>query len=445
MGRTDHKTLLNEYELQQHLVPEPESLPLGGAPLLPSPFRACTLLAPIGGATAVRNPSTLSVIFLIGFLSQEQEPARVETPETAAEQQAETAPPPPPPGLLPLKEVAEIDTVGYPGAPLLVHEGLLIVVSREGVVEAYNVQTGAFCWKLGFPGRELLSPRPVPEGLLLSLRRGAVIQVEVLTGKILKETPTPIPLAIAPLPGGTVYHLASFEGEIVAYDPLSGNTLWRASSGEPPAALARGDGLVVVSGARGSLTAMEAGSGEIRWRLRGRGAFAAPAVFDAKGEKLYVGDEAGTFYCVSTKNGKIDYRWETGAAIASPALIEADVVYVVSYANTLFAYRAGSGNELWRVNLPGRPASGPVRVGLRLVVATLDGQIVEVNPFERGRLGSQPYQAPSNIRPAPAFAPPYAALTLYTGGVLLLETGSPPVPAKEQEPTPPPKESMPKR
>ena len=118
------------------------------------------------------------------------------------------------------------------------------------------------------------------------------------------------------------------------------------------------------------------------------------------------------------------FRWETGAAIVSPALVEDDRVYVTSYAATLFAYQAGNGHEQWRLNLPGRPASGPVKVNQRIILATKDGFVVEVDPL-RGRQGATPYRAPADIRPRPSFRPPYAVVTLRSGKVLLLETTPP--------------------
>jgi outer membrane protein assembly factor BamB len=340
--------------------------------------------------------------------------------------------------LLPLRKIAEIQPADFPETEALFQGGVLVVPSRGGVVEGFSVETGERLWKLGFPENEFLQPRAAPGGTLLSLRDGTLLEVETSTGEIRAQTSSPIPLAVAPLVGDTLNVLASPAGDIVAVDPESAQTIWTAETGETPSALSMGNNLVVVSGAAATLTAIDAQTGRLKWTMRGRGPFRAPAVFDAEGERLYIGDEAGTFYSLSSKDGKKHYRWEHGVAIVHPPLLEDDHLYVVSYGNTLTAYHAGNGHELWRFNLPGRPASKPVRVRDRLVVATMDGYVVEVNPV-RGRRGTTPYRAPTGLRAKASFRPPYAALTLLSGKILLLET-APPEPERT---TPTDEESQP--
>jgi outer membrane protein assembly factor BamB len=370
------------------------------------------------------TPTLLSLSLALMLLSTrfQQNPPQ-ETPES---EQAEPfvgppAPPPPPPGLLPLRELAEIKPSNYPEPPALFHEGTLVVVCRGGVVEGFDAETGEFLWKLGLPGKVFLPPRATSRGILLSTADGTLLEADASTGEISKESVAPIALALAPLISDTIHVLASPEGEVVAIDPATDQPLWRVEIGEAPGALAKGGDLVVVSGSRDTLTAVEVVSGQIRWSLRGRGPFRAPAVFDAKAERLYIGDGAGVFYSLSAKNGKVRYRWELGAAIVHPVLLEGDRLYLVSYANTLTAYRAGNGHEMWRFNIPGRPASQPVRVNQRIAVATMEGFIVEVSP-DRGRRRGSPYKAPTSIRANASFYPPYAALTLLPGPILLLET-----------------------
>lgn len=383
---------------------------------------------------------------------QEKKPPPPQQERQQRSLQGQDEPPPsvpaPPPGLLPLEVVADIDTSGTPLPPPLFHEDALIVVGQDGTVEAYQAETGEFLWKLGFPNEELLPPQPIPEGLLLPFRKGTLLVVASSNGEILRELQVPGPMGIPPVMYENILFLASPEGVITAYDSSSSQVFWTTPTNEPPAALAKGGDLLIVSGSEATLTAINTKNGQIKWTFRSRGAFEAPAVFDAKAERLYIGDGAGTFYSLSAKNGKAHYRWETGGAIPYPVLVEGKTIYVVSYANTLFAYRTGNGHELWRVNLPGRPASGPTRAGVRLVVATFDGHVAEVDPM-RGRLAGQPFKAPDTLRPHPCFSPPYAALTLYMGRILLLATQQPtpePPPMDlEGPPRPPPKkETAPK-
>jgi hypothetical protein len=181
--------------------------------------------------------------------------------------------------------------------------------------------------------------------------------------------------------------------------------------GEASLALASSGGTIFASGSDRMLTAVEAGGGQ-RWRFRGRSGFHAPAVFTQ--DRLYIGNDAGEFYCLTLSSGDTEFRWATGASIRFAALVEERFVYVTSFGNELYAYQARGGAERFRVSLPGRPASGPVRFGQRLVVATYDGAIVEVDP-QKGAV-VKTYEAPGELAAPPAFlaALPSKASSAFT-------------------------------
>lgn len=328
-----------------------------------------------------------------------------------------TSPPPPPkkppPGLLPVGEVARLDYPPRERPKLLLYGNHLVVVGRSGFAEGYHAETGAFAWKLGLPGEELFQPivfeaAPVERGetdvltVVLSSPSGYVVFVNGLTGEIQQETRLPFELALPPTRGpGNVLYFATPSGEVVAYDVDADEVVFQTETGERPLAVASSDSVLVVSGDSQTLTALELPSGTPRWTFRGRAAFHASAVFDDSGNRVYIGDDAGEIYCLEAGTGEVKFRWSTGAAIRSPALVEGERVYWTSFANTLFAFHASSGDEHWRANLPGRPATGPMRVRNRLVVATYDGILVEINPG-RGQVGER-YRAPGEILEPPSF------------------------------------------
>ena len=363
--------------------------------------------------------ASLGAAVLLGLGAQEPTPPQ--------------APPAPPPGLLPLTVLAEIDPADPPVRSAVLHEGLVLLLTGNGVVEAFGSSNGEPLWKLGFPGEPLLAPRYLPEKILLSSGNGTLFLVLASSGEISEKLSVGTPLALGPwLAGGTLF-LATPEGAVVAYDWSGRKERWRTETGESIRNLALGGERLLVSGGQRTLTALDRASGAVSWRLRARGAFEAPAIFDQEAGRIYVGDTAGDFYCLEAENGEIRFRWETGAAIESPVLLEPEHVFVVSFANTLFAYRPGNGHLLWRANLPGRPAGPAVRVAGRIAVATLNGYVVEFDA-QTGKPGSAPYSAPEEILAQPSFQPPLVALTLRTGRVLLLKTGSPPPESKETSP-----------
>jgi len=338
------------------------------------------------------------------------------------------------PGLLPLVPLAEVDLGSRAVGPALFYEGSLIVVTEAGEALRLDSKTGDLLWKLGLPGSKLLPPCLFSEALLIVNGAGTLLLVDPVTGTIQDELSTGISPALPPLCQDSVVFLATAERVILGYDVENRQEIWRAAIQEPPLAMAVGGDLLVVSDRAGALHALDSKMGLIRWQFQGRGTFPAPAVFDSKNERLFIGDTRGIFYSLSVRNGKVHYRWASGAAIPLSPLVEEDRIYVASYANTLFCYRPGNGHELWRVNLPGRPAAPPARARRRIVVVTFDGHVAEYG--SGGTTGSPLYTAPREILPLPTLMPGGLALPLRSGRLLLLQTQAPPpktVPGEESQ------------
>jgi outer membrane protein assembly factor BamB len=352
-------------------------------------------------------PVFLSAMLLAEAGRQEaRPPAPTETPDSGQTLEAPQPPPGPPEGILPVAEIARIEHGPRERPRVLLQGDALILVTDGGSVELYRAETGEFKWKLGLPGEALQTPvvlAPDPLELLVSTNSGKLLFVDGTTGAITREIALGFEIALAPFVGdGATLYLGTPSGAVVAYDSKSESESFRVETGERPNAFSRAGDTLVVSGAGRSLTAIDAGRGTIRWSLAARAGFSAAATFSDRADRLYVGDDAGEFYCLDAASGGIRFRWSTGAAVRAPALVSGKQVYVVSYGNTLYAYDAGGGSEQWRVNLPGRPVTGPVLVHRRLMVATFDGVLLEVS-LDLGTAGER-YAAPGELTSAPAFA-----------------------------------------
>jgi hypothetical protein len=120
-------------------------------------------------------------------------------------------------------------------------------------------------------------------------------------------------------------------------------------------------------------------------------------------DRLFVGSTDNFFYCLATDNGRVKWRWRTGADVIGLPIVDAHSVYFVSLDNVLRALDRRDGHQRWKRPLPVRPLSGPIQVGDRLLVAGLgseasayrmrDGVLVAavVSPAE---LAAVPYAAP---------------------------------------------------
>ena len=326
---------------------------------------------------------------------------------------APAPPPKPPDGLLPVEELTRFSFTPTDRPQALLYGAHLLIVGSTGFVEGRDAATGEFAWKLGLPGEQLYDPVVFEAGplvgghtdaftVVLSEPSGHVLLVDGLTGEIRQEARLPFELALPPIRGpDDIVFFATPSGDILAYDVLTKEVIFQTATGETPLALASTNSLLVVSGADQRLTALDLPAGTLRWTFTGRAGFYAPAAFDQNGARVYVGDDTGELYCLDVADGKVKFRWSTGAAIRSSVLIEGSRLYLASWANTLFAFNARTGDEHWRTNLPGRPATRPMRVGNRLLVGTFDGVLVEIDPA-RGRPGKR-YVAPGEIVVPPSF------------------------------------------
>lgn len=324
--------------------------------------------------------------------TQEGEPA-VDEEGPEEEDLEEVAPPPPPPpdGLLPVAELARFEHSPRDRPHLLLLRDFLVVVTRSGLAHGIDLTTGELQWKLGLPGEELFPSVVLPPhedlSLLLSTPSGRLFLLDGRTGRIESEKQLPFPLARAPfVSDASVLYAGTPEGVIHGFDLESDTEIFATAIGEAPSAFASSSNLLAVSGAGQTLTGLDPVTGVVKWTHVGRGPFRAPATFGDDRTRLYIGSDTGEFYCLDATTGKVKFKWATGASIRSPALVEGDRVYVSTYSNTVYAYGARNGHEQWRADLPGRPASGPVRLYQRLMVATQDGMLIEIEPT-RGHLG----------------------------------------------------------
>jgi len=93
---------------------------------------------------------------------------------------------------------------------------------------------------------------------------------------------------------------------------------------------------------------------------------------------LFAGSTDRVIYCLMTKDGRVDWHWQTGGNVIGVPAADEGHVYFVSLDNVLRAMHPVTGAQLWFRPLPFRPAWGPARAGATVVVA---GQTSGVRAF----------------------------------------------------------------
>ena len=80
------------------------------------------------------------------------------------------------------------------------------------------------------------------------------------------------------------------------------------------------------------------------------GVFSSPAVVDGV---VYVGSHDSYVYALDADSGQLRWRYETGFWVRSSPTVVDGVVYVGSYDDYVYALDAGSGQLRWRYEMGG--------------------------------------------------------------------------------------------
>jgi outer membrane protein assembly factor BamB len=273
------------------------------------------------------------------------------------------------------------DTCGDGGAGLIVAGGKVFVpISGTNSVLALDADTGQFRWQYGHADFAFNKAPAYHDGRLYVWRfrwgRSAVVALNAADGqelwtKVLKAKGVHDGRDGLAVSDGRVYCPdGGDEPAVVALDAKTGNQLWRRPLGTedgPCVVTPCAAGGLVFAGTRanfniskeGSTVALDAASGEIRWRVKNIFPY-RPAASDGQIVAISMSCSA------DLQNYALDAK--TGATLwvappfrlyhngyKGPAIL-ADLVLLKPYGNIIFALDRKTGKELWQFD--GRGSSG---------------------------------------------------------------------------------------
>ncbi len=235
-----------------------------------------------------------------------------------------------------------------------------------GRVAAYDLAYGTLLWMV----ESATSSEPVAgDGLVFLAEAGAVVARRDGEGALAWTWPMAAALA-APLAWASGWLVATEAGgAVVAFRAGDGHVVWRrelGSTAEVRATIA--SDRVHVSLEDGRVMALDIETGATVWERRLGGAPAEVLVVD---DRLFVGSRDNYFYNLRTIDGRVDWRWQTGADVTGLPVVDDRRVYFVSLDNVLRALDRRSGSQQWKRTLPLRPRSGPLAAADALIVAGL--------------------------------------------------------------------------
>ncbi len=258
------------------------------------------------------------------------------------------------------------------------------VGSERGTVYALDRQSGAVAWKATLGNAVRMAPVVVGDRLIVECMDNYIYALELATGTVKWKFVRPdgsLGYAGPTLgPAGSI--LVCGESTVYRLNAATGQEIWRSSvGGKALGTPALSGGRVYVAGDGAGVVALDAETGERRWRFRvgdektGPDWFGSPLVV---GKTLYVSSYRRNVYALDATTGKL--KWSTkvlGSALARPALDEKrELLYLssITYRDnpTLTALSTRTGTQVWDYKL-GSLMAAPALLGGRLYLASTNG------------------------------------------------------------------------
>jgi outer membrane protein assembly factor BamB len=272
-------------------------------------------------------------------------------------------------------------------------------------------------WKFPTGDRIVSSPVHADGTIYFGGDDGNVYAVDAADGRQLWKRRTGGPVAATPAINGDLLYVGSYDGKFYAFDKRTGAPRWKfATEGERRfeakglhglqpknqtiadpfdvflSSPVLGGGSVYFGSGDGNVYALDALSGDLKWKFRtGDVVHASPAYADGV---VFFGSWDSYFYAVDAKSGVEKWRFHGGEDAlmhnqvgfqSSPAIVNG-VVYVGCRDSNLYAIDAATGKEKWRFNNNGSwVISSPAVTQGKVIFGTSDSALYYVLDAETGK------------------------------------------------------------
>ena len=237
---------------------------------------------------------------------------------------------------------------------------------------------GRVKWRFHTDGRVIASPAIVGRTAFVGSTDGNLYAVDLGQGTLRWKLKTDARITSSPAVANGMVYVVSYDGNLYAADAASGALKWKFATGgerrfagthlhgvlpvaermpdpfdvflSSPAAY---DGTVYFGSGDGNVYAVDAASGQLRWKYgTGDVIHASPAIADGV---VYIGSWDSYFYALDAATGALKWRFKTGedpdihnqVGIQSSAAVADGMVYFGCRDSKFYALDASSGEKKW--------------------------------------------------------------------------------------------------
>ena len=321
-------------------------------------------------------------------------------------------------------EIIEVwdESIGYGSddqylklTPVIIDE-LIYAIDHEGLLLALNKSDGEEVWEAEFDEPVSGALGGDSNQLYFATYHGDVIAVDRLDGSEKWRFTVTSEVLSAPVSNGRQVVVQSIDGKIVSLNAASGKLMWRYDSNAPVLSI-RGtaspvidDDFTIAGFANGEMMAFQNLSGAPVWSASvgiPKGRTELERLVDIDGQPIIRDD---IVYSVSYQGKLVAIHLPTGREIWSKqqsSYRAVDIgfgnVYVVTAEDVVVAYNQATRTEVWKQeNLMYRQLTAPIAFGSTLVVADFEGYVhflsqIDGRFLERIRIDSDGVRAPMLI------------------------------------------------
>ena len=180
---------------------------------------------------------------------------------------------------------------------------------------------------------------------------------------------------------GLEFGLINKRGGIVAIDMGTGNAIWKnyAMAGLTHASPAYNEehNLVVCGCNDNYVYALDAGTGEIRWKFETQAEIKYGAVFDMERNLVVCASLDGGVYVLNTKDGSLYHRFEAQFGFYSTPVLIDGLIIIGSLDKHVYCFNVETKKVIWSFETAGRIFASPAYDRGNVFIGSNDGRLYE--------------------------------------------------------------------